>query len=104
MVVCPFFVKFGIGVFPKTVYSKSDFTENQYTESRNLLRGVNTFLSTLSTFIARCVCEIRYKRSAHMALNHLQCHAGKDREGRALVKGINVTAVPRVRYSRITLW
>jgi len=94
------------------LHSKCDFNENRYTESRNLLRGGNTFLSTLSTFIARCVCvcvcvcvcEFRYKRSAHKALYHLQSHADKDGEGRALDMGLNVTAVPPVRYSHIILW
>jgi len=51
-----------------------------------------------------CVCEIRYKRSSHKALDNLQCRAGKDREGRALVMDINVAAVSRVRYNHILLW
>ena len=48
-----------------------------------------------------CVCVCVCKKSAHKAVNHLQCHAGEDREVRALVMGINVAAVPHVRYSHI---
>jgi hypothetical protein len=55
--VCRFLIEFGIAVFPKTLHSACDFNGNRYNESRNLLKGENTFLFTIPTFIVRCVCE-----------------------------------------------
>jgi hypothetical protein len=44
-------MKFPISVLYKVLYSKSDFRENQDSETCSLLMGVNGILSLLSTFI-----------------------------------------------------
>ena len=44
-----------MGILPEISYSKCDFNEIRYTESLNVFRAVNKFLSALSTFIARFV-------------------------------------------------
>jgi hypothetical protein len=63
-------VEFGLEDACVMQLSGGEFRENRHSESHTLLRGMNEFLSVLSTLMSD-LGEIRYKRPAHNAVEHL---------------------------------
>jgi hypothetical protein len=50
------------------------------------------------------LCGLRFERSGHKVLDVWQRDAGKDREGRVFIMGINETEFTGVRHNNIIFW